>query len=157
GYYRRSFTMYFTGGTVTDNLALKPSDLGAFTLTAPRDPRLPNGGGYTIGPLYDVNPTVFGQSNLLIESTKEVGDDTRVFDGVDATVSVRGAHGFTFSGGTSTGKVTNDWCAIRSAIPEQYLLNPFCHTVSPWQTSFRSLATYTIPRIDVLLSGVYQD
>jgi hypothetical protein len=71
GYYRRSFTMYFTGGTVTDNLALKPSDLGAFTLTAPRDPRLPNGGGYTIGPLYDVNPTVFGQSNLLIESTKK--------------------------------------------------------------------------------------
>jgi len=70
---------------------------------------------------------------------------------------VRGARGFTFSGGTSTGKVTNDWCEIRAAVPESYLLNPYCHTESPWLTSFRALATYTIPRIDVLVSTVFQD
>jgi hypothetical protein len=86
-----------------------------------------------------------------------VGDDTRVFNGVDATITVRGAQGFTFTGGTSTGKVENDWCQIRAAVPETYLLNPYCHTVSPWQTSFRALATYTIPRIDVLLSTVFVD
>jgi hypothetical protein len=100
---------------------------------------------------------VFGQSNLLIKSTKDVGDDTRVFNGVDLTVNVRGAHGFTFSGGTSTGKVTNDWCAIRATVPESYLLNPYCQTESPFQTSFRALATYTVPRIDVLVSSVLQD
>ncbi|HKE83403.1 MAG TPA: carboxypeptidase regulatory-like domain-containing protein [Vicinamibacterales bacterium] len=157
GYYRRSFTQYFTGGTVTDNLSVNPADIGTFTLTAPLDPRLPGGGGYTIGPLYNINPTVFGQSNLLIQSTKKVGDDTRTFDGVDVVLSVRGAHGFSFRGGTSTGKVSNDWCAIRAAVPENYLLNPYCNTESPWLTAFRGLATYTIPRIDVLVSGVYQD
>jgi len=70
---------------------------------------------------------------------------------------VRSAHGFTFSGGTSTGKVTNDFCDIRNAVPEAFLLNPYCHPESPWQTAFRGLATYTIPRVDVLVSGVYQD
>ena len=61
GYYRRSFTQYFTGGTVTDNLAISPSDVGTYSARAcPNDPRLPNGGA-TVGGLYDVNPNVFGQ------------------------------------------------------------------------------------------------
>src|SRR6185503_5384361 len=156
GYYRRDFTQYFTGGTVTDNLSLKPSDLATFSVTVPTDSRLPNS-GQTIAGLYDVNPNVFGQVNNLIKSTKDVGDDTRVFNGVDVNINVRGSHGFTFQGGTSTGKVTNDWCEIRAAVPEAYLLNPFCHTESPYLTSFRSLATYTIPKIDVNLSTVFQD
>ena len=163
GYYRRSFTMFTTGGTVTDNLLVSPRDLATYSITAPADSRLSSGGGYTVGPLYNQNSSVFGQSNLLIMSTKKVGDDTRVFNGVDLTVSVRGANGFTFSGGTSTGKVVNDWCDIRAAVPEgayvgvSGLLNPYCRVESPIQTSFRGLVTYTIPRIDVNLSSVYQD
>jgi len=164
GYYRRSFSKFTTGGTVTDNLATSPSDYDAFTLTAPVDSRLPGGGGYPVGPLYNVKPEVFGQSNLLIKPTDKVGDDTRVFDGFDVTVNVRGAYGVTFSGGTSTGKVVNDWCDIRAAVPEMTvgfggdaLLNPYCHQESPFQTSFHGLVTYTIPKIDVNVSSVYQD
>jgi hypothetical protein len=156
GYYRRSFTQYFTGGTVTDNLAISPNDVATYSVQVPTDPRLPNSGA-TVSGIYDVNPNVFGQSNLLIKSTKDVGDDTRVFNGVDVNINVRGSRGFTFQGGTSTGKVTNDWCEIRAAVPESYLLNPYCHTESPFLTSFRALATYTIPRIDVNLSTVLQD
>ncbi len=156
-YNRRSFTMYTTGGTVTDNLAVSPNDIAAYTVAAPGDSRLPDSGGNTVGPLYNLNPNVFGQQNLLIKATNDVGDDTRVFNGVDVTVAVRGAHGLTFSGGTSTGKVTNDWCDIREAVPESYLLNPYCRIESPFLTSFRGLATYIIPRIDVLVSTVYQD
>ena len=44
-YYRRWFTMFTTGGSVTDNLAIGPNDVDAFTLTAPTDPRLPGSGG----------------------------------------------------------------------------------------------------------------
>jgi len=156
GYYRRSFTMFTTGGTVTDNERVGPNDVSAFTLMVPTDPRLPNSGS-TITQLFDINPNVFGQVSNLIKSTKDVGDDTRVFNGVDVNISVRAAHGFTFSGGTSTGKVENDWCAVRDAVPEAFLLNPYCHVESPWQTSFRALASYTIPRIDVLVSSVFQD
>jgi len=156
GYYRRSFTMFTTGGTVTDNELVRPSDVSSFTLTVPTDPRLPNSGS-TITQLYDLNPSVSGQVSNVIRSTKDVGDDTRTFNGVDVNINVRGTGGFTFSGGTSTGKVENDWCEIRAAVPESYLLNPYCHVESPWQTSFRALASYTIPRIDVLLSTVFQD
>jgi len=156
GYYRRTFTMFQTGGTVTDNLSVSPNDVSTFSLAIPTDSRLPTSGG-TVAELYNINQNVFGQSNLLIKSTKDVGDDTRVFNGVDVSINVRGTGGFTFSGGTSTGKVTDDYCEIRAAVPENYLLNPYCHTESPFLTSFRGLATYTIPRIDVLVSTVYQD
>jgi hypothetical protein len=42
-------------------------------------------------------------------------------------------------------------------VPESYLTNPYCQVESPWQTSYRLLATYVIPRIDVLVSSVYSD
>ncbi|HET9830049.1 MAG TPA: carboxypeptidase regulatory-like domain-containing protein [Vicinamibacterales bacterium] len=158
GYYRRTFTQYTTGGTVTDNLAVGPSDLTPFFLTAPTDSRLPGGGGYQIGPLYNLTPAAsLLPQNLLIKSTKDVGDDTRVFNGVDVNFNVRNVKGFTFSGGTSTGKVVNDWCAIRAVVPESFALNPYCHVESPFQTSFNGLASYIVPKIDVLISGVYRD
>ena len=80
-----------------------------------------------------------------------------MFNGVDVTFNLRNAKGITFSGGTSTGKVENNWCDIRAAVPESFLLNPYCNVASPWQTSFRGLVAYTIPRIDVQLSSVIQD
>ena len=142
--------------TVTDNLLVSPNDVAAYSIRVPNDARLPNGGD-TVSGLYDVNPNVFGRVNNLIKATKDVGDDTRVFNGVDVNINVRGAHGFTFQGGTSTGKVTDDWCEIRAAVPESYLLNPYCRNESPFLTAFRALATYTIPKIDVNLSTVLQD
>jgi hypothetical protein len=163
GYHRRWFTQFTTGGLVNDNQAIGPNDFATFTLTAPSDSRLPGGGGHTIGPLYNVNPNVFGTGTVLVRPTNDIGDDTRVFNGVDVTFNLRDASGVTFSGGTSTGKVVNDWCEIREAVPEttivgvSVLLNPYCHVESPWQTSFRGLVTYTIPVIDVVVSSVLQD
>src|SRR5207248_5312369 len=49
-------------------------------------------------------------------------------------------------------------CEIRAAIPEaQFILNPYCHAESPFQTSFNGQASYIIPKIDVLIAGVYRD
>jgi len=158
GYYRRTFTQYTTQGTVTDNLAVAPGDVNGYTVTAPGDARLPGGGSYSTGPFYNLTPTAFSRvPNNLFRSTKDVGDDTRVFNGVDVNFNVRTRTGLTFQGGTSTGKVVNDWCEVRAAVPESYLLNPYCHVESPYQTAFRGLVTYVIPRIDVVVSSVYQD
>jgi hypothetical protein len=158
GYHRRSFTMFTTGGTITDNLNLGPDDLTPFTLTVPSDPRLPTGGGGQVTGLLNLTPAAFSRvQNLLIRSTKDIGNDTRVFNGVDMTFNVRNVKGITFSGGTSTGKVINDWCEIRAAVPENFALNPYCRVESPVQTSFNGLVTYTVPKLDVLLSGVYRD
>jgi hypothetical protein len=164
GYYRRSFTQFTTGGTVTDNLNVGPNDLTPYFLNVPSDPRLPGGGSYQVGPLYNLTPAAFARpQDLLLKSTKDVGDDTRVFNGVDVTFNVRAVKGLNFSGGTSTGKVVNDWCAVRAAVPENtvfglsWTLNPYCHVESPFQTSFNGQASYIIPKIDVLISGVYRD
>jgi hypothetical protein len=158
GYYRRAFTMFTTGGVITDNLAVGPNDVTAFELTAPTDARLPNGGGQRIGPLYNLTSDAFSRvQNQRIRSIKDIGDDRRVFNGVDVTFNVRNVKGVTFTGGTSTGKVENDWCDIRAAVPENYATNPYCHVESPFLTSFNGQASYTIPKVDVLLSGVYRD
>ena len=137
-------------------VVLEPAEVEGGDHAADSLCRLPNS-GTTIGPLYNVNPNVFNTGTVLVRPTKEVGNDSRVFNGVDVTFSLRNAKGITFSGGTSTGKVENDWCEIRAAVPESFLLNPYCHVESPWQTAFRGLVAYTIPRIDVQLSSVLQD
>ena len=132
----------------------------AFNLTAPRDARLPNGGGQQIGTLYNKTADAFTRvQNLLLRSTKDIGDDRRVANGVDITFNVRSVKGVTFSGGTSTGKVENDWCDIRNAVPENgtFATNPYCHVSSPFQTSFNGQASYIVPRADVLVSTVYRD
>jgi len=161
GYYRRVFSMYTTGGVVTDDLNIGPNDMTAFTLNVPTDSlgRIPSG-NTQVTQLYNKTPDAFARiQNLVLRSTKDIGDDSRVFDGVDITFMVRNVKGITVSGGTSTGKVTNDWCDIRNAVPENgtFATNPYCHVSSPFQASFNGQASYIIPKADVLVSTVYRD
>ena len=81
-----------------------------------------------------------------------------MFNGVDVTFNVRNVKGVTFSGGTSTGQGPQRLVRYpRGRARENFALNPYCHVESPFQTSFNGLVTYTIPKFDVLLSGVYRD
>ena len=50
GYHRRTFTMFTTGGVVTDNLAIGPNDVPTYTITVPNDSLTPAERGETIGP-----------------------------------------------------------------------------------------------------------
>src|SRR5439155_20191669 len=60
---------WYHGFTVNDNQLVTNGDYAAYTITAPLDSRLPNGGGYPVGPLYDLTPGKFGQiSNLITDS-----------------------------------------------------------------------------------------
>src|SRR6185295_18764973 len=55
GYYRR----WLDGFIVTDNLTVAANQYDKFTISAPSDSRLPNGGGYAIpGPLFNVTPSL---------------------------------------------------------------------------------------------------
>jgi len=153
GYYRR----WFQGFNATDNTSVTPANYTAFDITAPLDPRLPGGGGYPVAGLYDINPGIIAStvSNFITSSTN-FGNQYNYFNGVDVSLSVRMRNGLTVQGGTSTGRTITDNCEIRTQLPELGPTNPYCHTAGVFITQARGLGSYTVPKIDVQLSGTFQ-
>ena len=144
---------------VTDNLALSPSDYDPFSVVAPQDARLPGGGGYTINGLYDLNPSRIGLADNIVRPADYYGGQTRYFDGVDLTLNAR-LSDVTVQGGTSTGRVVSDVCDIRAQVPELAganvnVVSPYCRQAAPFLTTYKALASYNVPKIDVLLSGTF--
>ena len=109
---------WYDGFSLVDNRALQPSDLTPFSIVAPVDPRLPDGGGYVISGLYDVVPEKAGVVDNLVADSTAYGNWYQYFNGVDVTVRVRSVKGFTVAAGTSTGQTVADNCAVRAHLPE---------------------------------------
>jgi hypothetical protein len=151
GYVRR----WFQGFIATDNLAVSPSDFGTFNITAPTDPRLPGGGGQVIGPLYDVNPALFGVTNNYITSADNYGNQYQRFNGIDINANARPRNGLTLQGGVSFGRTVADSCEIRAKLPESAPLNPFCHVETGLLPQVKMIGAYEIPKIEVQASLAY--
>ena len=107
-YSRRWWGNFF----VTHNRALGRSDYDEVTLTAPRDPRLPGGGGYPVTFLTRNNNSVLGVTDRYYTTTSDFGDETHYWHGVDFTLNARMTNGLQFQGGTSTGRGVNDTCDV---------------------------------------------
>ena len=159
----------------TVNRALTPADFDTFVYNVPRDSRLPDGGGYALT-FRDVKPGKFGIIDNFLTFTKDLGGSFNNYNGVDLTVNAR-LRNVTIQGGTSTGNVVEDECGVVARHPEMYIsglgwggtldffkqFNPslgqwpqaFCHRESGWLTNIKGLASYTVPKIDVLLSGTW--
>ena len=165
GYFRNWWGNWYT----VDNRATNPSDYTPFSIKAPVDPRLPNGGGYTVSGLYNLVPEAIGKVDEWATSSRNYAKQTENWQGVDIGVNARLRNGLTIQGGTSTGRALADACALKAAVPEQGqgtrgdttsiaggdLVDPYCRVVEPYQTQIRGLATYTIPRIDLQISGTW--
>jgi len=166
---------WFHGFFVADNLALEPVDLTPFSIVAPSDPRLPDGGRYVVSGLYDVVPDKAGQVNNLITDSSQYGSWRQSFSGVDVTFNVRAGKDVVLMGGTSTGQTASDNCAVRAHLPELSTattgtspfgagligsavtpLSPYCNVDYGWLTQFRGLSTYLVPKLDVQLSATFQ-
>jgi hypothetical protein len=145
--------------TVRDDRNVGPADFDTFSITAPSDPRLPDGGGYVLGGLKDLKPSKFGQpEDGIITFADNYGDQTNVWSGFDLTVNARPMPGLMISGGSNTGRRVTDNCEILAALPEMSPTGaPFCRNEEDFQTNVKFVTTYTVPRIDVQLSGTYQD
>ena len=170
-YHRRSFR----GFTVQDNTLIGVDDVDEFSVTAPVDPSLPNGGGYVVSGLYDVDPAKFGQVLNNVTDSSNFGNSSQVFNGVGVTVNLR-QRDLTLQGGFGTGQTTSKFCDVRRNLPElgssgtgtQFTIgaglqtsiigfgSPYCDVSSGFLTQLRGLATYTIPKIDALVSAVFQ-
>jgi carboxypeptidase family protein len=177
---------WFGNFVVVDHRAYDQTDFDTFSITAPSDPRLPGGGGYTISGLYDLKPAAFGRpASGLVARSDTYGKMTEHWNGVDVTFSARPAGGFLLQGGTSTGRRSTDNCEVvekvaaepppdrggaipiyhpggvvpaAAAIGAGSLLSPqFCHAEGTFLTQVKALASYRIPRIDVQVSASLQN
>ena len=152
GYQRR----WLQNFTVTDNLLRAPTDYTPFSITAPEDPRLPGGGGYVISGLYDANQNVAQLTDNYRTYAPNYGHQSSVYNGLELSVSARLRNGLQFQAGSSIGEQVTDNCEIRAQLPETGPTNPYCHNAPGMTARTTGAASYTIPRIDVLVSGTFQ-
>lgn len=160
-YWRSWFGNFY----VTDNRAIGPDDFEPFSITVPRDPRLPDGGGYVVSGLYDIKPAKFGvPADNFFTLAEKYGKQTELWTGVDVTVNARPHPGMFLQGGTSTQRQSTNNCDVKAHLdnPSQSIDPPlmplaFCDLAGTFLTQVKFLGSYTVPRIDVQLTGTFQN
>jgi hypothetical protein len=149
-YFRR----WFGNFTVTDNLATTPSDYNPYSITAPLDARLPNGGGYQVGGLYDLNPAKFGvPTQNYVTLSDQYGTQIEHWNGFDVNVNARLGHGALLQGGTSTGRTTTDNCDVVAKLDNPSPL--YCHVDTRFLTQVKAIGSYRLPA-QVQVSATFQ-
>ena len=153
GYNRRWFGNFF----VVSNSLTTASDYDTWTFTAPQNPALPVSGSTLT--YVNLSPTASarGARNYQTFETDYAPARTQYWHGVTTSLNARLRNGVTHQAGTSTGRGVQNTCALQAVLPELLALGnqriDSCDVTEPWATSFRGLAAYTVPKIDVLVSA----
>jgi hypothetical protein len=156
---------------VFDDQSVSVSDFDRFTFTVPNDNRLPNSGGTLTA--YDLKPTAATTSqSQLVTRAQNYGDQSEVFDAINISVQARLQNGLIVQGGFGPGRLVTDDCDIVDDVPELLqavagtpsrsgvtTTRPLerCHENNGWRTGVSGFASYTVPKIDVLISGTFQN
>jgi hypothetical protein len=153
-----------------DDLSVTPASYSTVTIAAPADSRLPNGGGYTLTGV-GLSPTA-GPPSYFVTLSNNYGKQTEHFDGVNISVNARLQNGLLLNGGLGTGRQVLNDCEVVDDLPEMlhtffgdptraffFAARPreFCEQNRGFRTSIQGLAAYTLPKIDVQISGTFQN
>ncbi len=102
--------------TVTDNIALSPSDFDEYCITVPNDSRLGTGATQRCG-FYDVTPSKFGQGQIRVTNAQEFADKNgnsglpkRYWDGLWLSVDGRIHGDIRVGGGIDSGRQVANGC-----------------------------------------------
>jgi hypothetical protein len=153
GYFRR----WYGNFVATDNRATAASDYDTYSVTAPVDPRLPDGGGHVVDGLWNVRPELLGVTDNYLTHADNYGKRIEHWNGVDVNVTARLEQGIFLQGGTSTGRTSTNDCEILDVLPETGLNSrPYCDNAGSWLTQVKAAASYLIPVVDVSLAATYQ-
>jgi hypothetical protein len=164
------FRTWFGNFIATRDRALSAADFDLYSITAPVDPRLPGGGGYAISGLADIKPGKFGTpEDVVVTRSSEFGKQISHWNGVDLTLNARPrlfGEPLLLRGGLSTGRTSTDNCDVVTQVgpppgQNQRLsnFNPsqlYCHVDTAFLTQVKMSGTYTVPRLDVLVSASLQ-
>jgi hypothetical protein len=136
-------------------------DYGFFNAVAPRNPGLPGGGGYVLRGLANQNATLPVGRPSAVTIMDELAYRSNFFDTnfVWRGTEKWGLRGLRVNGGTTTGRAVRDQCDTMLDGPDVRQhdgVTPSCNPYTRWETNLRGTASYTIPKIDVLVSAVFQ-
>lgn len=144
GYFRT----VWGGFAASQNIALSPGtvDFTPFCVTAPKDDRLPGGGGYQICGLYDVVQSKFAQTTSVVSrAPTENGNRTEVYNGFDFVLNIRLPRRININGGVNTGRTETNDCALAQnnlqftgpnlSGPTTPHIKEYCDVVPPWSAS----------------------
>jgi hypothetical protein len=156
---------------VMDDRSVTPAHYTPFSFAAPADPRLPNGGGYQLTGMA-LSPTAPPFPSYFVTLSNNFGKQTEHFDGVNITLNARLQNGLIVQGGVGTGRQVLNDCDVVDDLPEMlhsffgdptraffFAARPrdFCEQNNGFRTSLQGLAAYTIPKVDVQISGTIQN
>jgi hypothetical protein len=152
-YFRRIYGNF----TVVDNALVSAEDYSTFCVTAPLDPRLPEGGGEVICGLRDLNNNRVGQIDRVTTFASNFGEQIEHWNGIDLTMNAR-LPNLLLQGGVSSGRTYENDCEVVRNLPESGRSSNserFCSTQSPFLTQVKLLGAVTLP-YGVQLSGTFQ-
>jgi hypothetical protein len=154
GYNRRWWGNFFA----TVNTLVDARDYDTWTLTVPDHSNLP--GGTTASYVAITQAAANrGAQNLQTKETNYAPARTAYWHGVDYSASARLTSGLLLQGGGSTGRGVRNTCELWRVRPELQVSgttaqrSDACDVTEPWLSSVRGLASYTVPRADVLVSA----
>jgi len=155
-YNRRWFGNFF----VTDNRATQASDYDKWTLTAPTSGSLPSSGQTLQYYMITAAAAARQPQNYQTFETDYAPARTQYWHGVTTNLVARLRNSINLQAGTTTGRGVVNTCALYAALPEADVailgVNQAistCAITEPFLTTFRALASYTIPKVEVLVSA----
>ncbi len=158
GYFRR----WYGNFVVTDDRAVTAGDYDRFSVSAPADAQLANAGAKVDG-IFNLKPAAFGRpSDNYVTFASNYGTQIQHWNGVDLTVNARPRDGVFLQGGMSTGRTSTDNCEVAAKLPSVLLAGSvwtpmqYCHQDTKFVTQVKLVGTYTVPKVDLLLSAVLQ-
>src|SRR5438105_2241094 len=173
GYYRNWYRNFL----VTDNQDVAPADYNPYCITAPRDTRLPAGGGYQVCGLCDISPAKFGRCTNLVTLANHYGYETVFSNFINVSLNTRLRSGSQVAAGFDTRQTVNDACFDVDSPGAPTAANlpgvsrtptPFtattvngrkiCKAVTPWgaNAQFKANGSYPLPA-DFIVSGTLQN
>ncbi len=158
GYYRR----WYGNFQVIDNRAVTPADFFQYSVTVPTDSRLEQSGQVLSG-FSEINPAKAGLVDNYLTLAENYGSEKEHWNGFDISVNARPRDGVTVQGGISVGRRSTDVCEIWDKLPEAQLVfgvqaapHSYCNVTEAFQTQFKMLGTYLVPKIDVQFGVTFQ-
>ncbi len=152
GYNRRHWGNFL----VTYNQLVDASDYDVWTVPVPNHPNLPNAGSTASYVAITPAAAARGSQTFQTKESNVAGTSrTAYWHGVDLNATARMAGRLTLQLGTTTGRGVRNLCELWRARPQFQGSNraDACDVTEPWLTTLRGLATYTVPTVDVRVSG----